>query len=152
MAFAAHAQPAVGSPPHDNLGVDQKGQDVLVSAFTGKVLVITFWATWCPYCLKELPVLHNIQNKVGRDRLQVIAVNTEDREVFQRAARMMAPFNMLLSRDVEHRSQDAYGVKGIPHLVIVGRDGNIVAVHHGYGEGSLPQIVADINQALAAKN
>ena len=150
MAFTAHAVPAVGSPPPDNLGVDPKGEHMLVSAFSGKVLVITFWASWCPYCIKELPVLHNIQNKIGRDRLQVIAVNTEDRDVFKRVVRLMAPLNMLHSRDVEHGTQDAYGVKGIPHLVIVGRDGRIVAVHRGYGEEALPQIAADINRALAA--
>jgi thiol-disulfide isomerase/thioredoxin len=152
MAFAAHALPAVGDPPPDKLGVDPKGEAVLASAYTGKVLVITFWATWCPYCIKELPVLHNIQNKIGRDRLQVIAVNTEDRDVFRKAARLMAPLNMLHSSDVDRKIRDAYGVQGIPHLVIVGQDGNIVAVHQGYGEGSLPSIVADINRALAAKN
>src|SRR5450830_565593 len=86
MAFSAHAAPAVGSPPPDNLGVDQKGEGVLVSAFTGKVVVITFWATWCPYCIQELPVLHNIQTKVGRDQLQVIAVNTEDHDVYRKVA------------------------------------------------------------------
>lgn len=151
-AFAAQAVPSVGEPPPDRLGVDPKGQDVLASAYTGKVLVITFWATWCPYCIKELPVLHNIQDKVGRERLQVIAVNTEDRDVFRKVVRLMTPLNMLHSSDVDSKIRDAYGVKGLPHLVIVGQDGNIVAEHQGYGESSLPKIVADVNRALAAKN
>lgn len=149
---AVQAAPQLGGQPPVDLGVDQQGDAVRVSDFAGKALVITFWATWCPYCLKELPVLHNIQNKVGKDRLQVIAVNTEEHEVFRRATRVLAKLNVLHTRDLDRASQNAYGVKGLPHMVIVGRDGKITAIHTGYGEGALTQIAADINRALAAAN
>ena len=42
-------------------------------------------------------------------------------------------------------------MKGIPHLVIIGRDGKIPEVHIGYGEESLPEILDVINQAVAAR-
>ncbi len=148
----AQAAPVVGGLPPNDLGIDQQGQTVSVSSFAGKALVITFWATWCPYCLKELPILHNIQTKVSKDNLQVIAVNTEEQEVFRKAIRVLANLNVLHTSDTDHDSQDAYGVNGIPHMVIVGRNGKIVAIHRGYGEGSLPQIAADINRALAARD
>jgi thiol-disulfide isomerase/thioredoxin len=148
----AFAQPELGGLPPADLGVDLKGEPVLATAFPGKAMVITFWATWCPYCLKELPILHNIQNKVGQDRLQVVAVNTEERAVFRRAAKVLEGLSVLHSRDVEAASQTAYGVSSLPHMVIVGRDGKIVAIHKGYGEGKLGQIAADINRALAVGN
>jgi hypothetical protein len=95
-------------------------------------------------------VLHNIQSKIGKDRLQVVAVNTEDRAVFRQAAHILVNLNVLHARDSNHVSQDAYGVSGLPHMVIVGRDGKIVAIHKGYGESALPGIAEDINRALAS--
>lgn len=149
---AARAAPIVGGLPPNDLGIDQQGQPVAASTFAGKALVITFWATWCPYCLKELPILHNIQTKVSKDNLQVIAVNTEEREVFRKAIRILANLNVLHTWDTDHDSQEAYGVNGLPHMVIVGRNGKIVAIHRGYGESALPQIAADINRALAVQD
>ena len=83
--------------------------------------------------------------------MQVIAVNTESRDVFRRAARTLEPLDLLMAHDAgKGKPSDAYGVKGIPHMVIIGRDGRIVRVYRIYDESSLDGIVADINRALAA--
>ena len=81
--------------------------------------------------------------------MRVIAVNTETRETFHRAASVLSESGLLMSYDPGQRAQSAFGVHGLPHMVIVGRDGNIVNVYRGYDERSLDRIVADINRALA---
>jgi thiol-disulfide isomerase/thioredoxin len=146
----AGADPAVGDVPPPKVGYDLSGDPVLLTSFSGKATVVSFWATWCAYCLKELPILHNIQRAAGKDSMQVIAVNTESRDVFRKAARALKELDVLHAHDNNHQAQDKYGVKGIPHMVIVGRDGRVVAVHEGYSESSLDGIVAEINRALAA--
>lgn len=78
MVCAAHAgAPKVGEGdmPPDVLGKDETGQPISLESLRGKVVILTFWATWCPYCLKELPILENIQNLAGKDRIEVIAIN-----------------------------------------------------------------------------
>lgn len=146
---AAAARPQPGEMPPDYVGKNVDGDEVLVSQYRGRVLVVTFWATWCAYCLKELPILNGIK-QTGKGSIAVLAVNTEDRSVFRRVVRMLKPLEIDHSYDPGRKAQDAYGNKGIPFLVIVGRDGKVVAVHEGYGEGSLDAIVADLNRALAA--
>jgi thiol-disulfide isomerase/thioredoxin len=146
----AMAAPAVGDVPPPKVGFDLSGEPVLLTSFSGKAIVVSFWATWCAYCLKELPILHNIQRAAGKDSMQVIAVNTESREVFRKAARTLKELDVLHAHDNSYQVQETYGVKGIPHMVIVGRDGRVVAVYTGYSESSLDGIVADINRALAA--
>jgi thiol-disulfide isomerase/thioredoxin len=146
----AIAAPAVGDVPPPKVGFDLSGEPVLLTSFSGKAIVVSFWATWCAYCLKELPILHNIQRAAGKDSMQVIAVNTESREVFRKAARTLKELDVLHAHDNSYQVQDTYGVKGIPHMVIVGRDGRVVAVYTGYSESSLDGIVADINRALVA--
>jgi thiol-disulfide isomerase/thioredoxin len=154
--LAAPGAPATAEPPGPGdvpppvLGLTPDGDKVSVPDYAGKAVIVTFWATWCPYCIKELPILENVQNRAGKDRIAVIAVNTESREVFKRAARLMnASMHLTLVHDVDGDAQKAYGVNTLPHMVIIGRDGRILRVWHGYAEDRLGAIADDINQALA---
>lgn len=144
------APPKAGDVAPNEIGKTLAGQKVFLSDHAGKVIVVSFWATWCKYCLKELPVLENIQ-KIGKEhKVQVFAVNTEDLSTFRRVTRIMKDFSMGMANDHDKIGQSAYGVQGIPHLVIIGRDGVIVQVYRGYGEETLDQIAADINKAMMA--
>lgn len=144
------AAPSAGDIPPDFVGTSLKGEKVVLSSHAGKAVVLSFWATWCAYCLKELPILVNIQKKVGKDRLQVVAINTESRDLFRKVSRHMKDWDMVLGNDEDKDAQKAYGVNGIPHMVIIGRDGKILRVYRGYSESSLPDIAADINLAIGA--
>jgi thiol-disulfide isomerase/thioredoxin len=153
LAAAAHAAPlAVGDLPPPELGYGWDGDKISLSAYQGKAVIVTFWATWCPYCLKELPILENVQNKAGKDQMAVIAVNTESHAVFRKASRVMREHMHLdLANDVSGEAQKAFGVKSLPWMVIIGRDGRVLAVHHGYDESRLDEVVADINAALQSR-
>ena len=151
MCASASAAPlGPGDTPPPDLGRTLSGDTVSVSDYAGKAVIVTFWATWCPYCIKELPILENVQNRAGKDKIAVIAVNIESREVFRHVANLMnEKMHLTIVRDVEDRAQKAYDVKTLPHMVIIGRDGRIVKVWHGYAEEQLGAIVHDINLALA---
>jgi len=131
------------------VGVDLEGNPVTLEAYAGKVIVLSFWATWCTYCRQELPALKGAQDLAG-GKLQVLAVNIEDRPAFRRAAHALAPLGLTVVHDNDKRAREAYGVGGIPHLVIIGRDRHILAVHTGYAESSLDGIIDEMNRALAA--
>lgn len=151
VALNAGAAPGVGDVPPDYVGRLADGTDVKVSDYAGKAVVLSFWATWCPYCLKELPILNAIQVSPARNSIQVIAVNTEERDVFRAASRALgSSLALKLAYDPTSSARHAYGVKGIPHMVIIGKDGNIIRVYRGYDAASLPRIIADINQATGA--
>jgi thiol-disulfide isomerase/thioredoxin len=149
---AAHAAdaPGIGDTPPNLVGKTLSGEAVELNAYKGKVVVLSFWATWCPYCLKEIPVLEGIQKAAGYDKVQVIAVNTEERKVFRRAEAMLKMLTLKLAYDPDETTAKSYGVKGIPHMVIIGRDGKIVRIYRGYDESSLEGIVADLNDAIRA--
>ena len=139
-----------GDKPHPQLGVTLDGKPVELAEGAGKVQVVTFWATWCAPCLKEIPVLEGLQRTV-KDRLRVVAVNIEDRAQYRKALRAFenSKFTITLAHDYNKASSTAYGVKGIPHMVIVGKDGKIINVHRGYNDEALEPLVAELNTALA---
>lgn len=101
---------------------------------------------------KEMPILESIQKTAGKRQIQVIAVNTELLDTYRRLARKLADFELTVTHDAGNRTAKAYDVNGIPHRIIIDRTGHIVRIHRGYREDALDEIVADINQALRARN
>lgn len=78
FSFVVWAGNKPGEKPYDRVGRDDEGKVVRVSDFKGRVVIVTFWATWCGPCMKELPVLSGIQKRAGTEQLQVIAVNYKE--------------------------------------------------------------------------
>ena len=150
MAGPASAAIAVGDIPPDYLGRNPGGDEVRVSDQRGKVVVITFWASWCGYCRKELPVLAGLQDVAGKDRVEVIAVNYEDdRDVYRALRRKLKNVQLTMTHDQSGEIGRAYGVQGIPRLFMVDRQGRIAYIHSGYGDSSIDEIVKAVNKLLA---
>jgi len=149
-ADAEKARPAKGDVPPPYVGRQLNGTEIKLDAVPGKAYVVSFWASWCGPCMQELPILVNIQQLAG-DKLQVVAVNIEEREVYRRLQRQIKELGLTPAYDPDHKAQDAYGVKGIPHMIIVGRDGRISSVRVGYAKSSLEELAAQLNEALATE-
>jgi peroxiredoxin len=145
----AWAAPGAGDRAPDRLGKTMQGETLKLANFAGKVVVLSFWAAACERCLKELSILESLQ-KVGKGRVHVIAINTDTKSQFLDASRQLSSLTATLTHDTDERAHMAYGVRAIPHLVIIGRDGKIVETHRGYSEAALPEIINDINFAVSA--
>jgi thiol-disulfide isomerase/thioredoxin len=158
LLFCAHTArsasptgPSVGSiAPDFKVRNLVTGEEVTLSSQQGKVVILTFWASWCGPCKRELPVLENAQRVVGKDKLVVFAVSYRDTPAAIAAIKKPASnwqINVMTDRNA--RVANLYSVSGIPHLFMIGRDGKVVANHLGYGDRTINELVADINQALA---
>jgi thiol-disulfide isomerase/thioredoxin len=148
-AIARESDPRVkpGDTPPALLGVTRTNDEVKTTDFNGKVLVTTFWASWCGPCRAEMSALEKIQ-RIAKDKLQVVAVNIEDRNTFREVTRGMHDWQIKLTNDARKVSADAYGVNGIPHMLIIGRDGKVQKVHRGYSEAFLKHLVEDVIAAM----
>lgn len=144
-----------GDVPPDDLGATLQGQTVHPSALRGDVVVISFWATWCHYCMQELPVLAGMQAVAAKRGLhmQVVAVDyRESRHTFVRASELLGSKlpSLLITRDASGSIGKPYGVDGsIPVMVMLHRDGTVAHVHIGYDKDKLDDLIAEINQLLA---
>jgi len=143
-----------GAPAPAALGSDLRGHTLSVPDLRGKVVVLSFWATWCGYCMKEMPVLATLQNVADQKHLplQVVLINyEEDRDVFRHTSRVLreqAP-GVLATWDRHGDIGKPYGAEGgIPVMVMLRRDGTVAHVHVGYGEDMLDSLLAEINALL----
>lgn len=139
----------VGDAPPDVLGESQHGEPVRISDHRGKVVVVTFWASWCGYCLKEMPILEGLQRAVGRDRMEVVAINLkEPPRTYRAILRQLEDVGLTMTHDKDGRIAEAFGVEAVPRLFMIDKAGRLAYLHTGYSEDSLPMIVEAANALL----
>ncbi|WP_170246284.1 TlpA family protein disulfide reductase [Colwellia hornerae] len=142
---------AIGDIPPNYLGEDSEGLDVNLTDHKGKIVIISFWASWCAPCLKELPMLEDIQARLGKEKINVIAVNfKESRKQYRHIKRKLSALALTLTHDKRGLLGSKFGVEGIPHLFIVGRKGTLIYQSVGYGDSSRKKIVTILNQELSS--
>lgn len=154
LCFAAHATVKPGDVPPDALGTTTDGQPLGLSSFHGKVVVVSFWATWCGYCMKEMPILAGLQIQANEHQLplQVISIDSkESHSTFITSAKMIRKRlpNLVLSWDRDGRIGEPYGAgKVIPVMVMLHKDGTVAHIHAGYGESMLDDLLSEIAELL----
>jgi thiol-disulfide isomerase/thioredoxin len=136
-----------GDIPFDQVGKTLESEDIKISDYKGKVVIVSFWASWCGPCRKELPVLAAIQKKATPDKLQVISINIdEERSTFKKLAALLENTQIKLVHDGKKRTGRKFGVEGIPHMVMIDEAGKVASVHVGYSEAQLPALINEINE------
>lgn len=151
LATPASARLGVGVVPPDYLGKTPEKEEVRLAQSPGKIVVVTFWASWCGPCRRELPALDALQ-KVAGDRVRIIAVNVQDTpQDYKAIRRQMKDAALTFTWDKDGKIAQSWDVKGYPNLFVIGTDGKIAKVHVGFGEDSIERIVDDLNTLLIAK-
>jgi thiol-disulfide isomerase/thioredoxin len=134
------------------LGKTLDGNVVRLSDFAGMPVVVFFWASWCPVCRTELPEMERLQLAAKKERVRVVGINGEERDVFRKLHRGLADkMQMLHTYDPDQASNKAFAAPGsIPYTVVVRPDGTVAYAVSGWGEGQLQVIIRHLNAALAA--
>ena len=114
------------------------------------IVFVDFWASWCGPCRRELPVLDILQKAAG-ERAKVIAVNVKDTPADYRIIRrQMKDAALTFTHDRKGEISQGYAVNSYPNLYVIDQAGVIAAVHVGFGDDSLEEIIDDINKLLVA--
>jgi cytochrome c biogenesis protein CcmG/thiol:disulfide interchange protein DsbE len=106
---------------------DLEGKSVRLSDFHGKVVLLNFWATWCPPCKEEMPWFVDLQQRYGPQGLQVIGVALDDADqktIASFARKLGVNYPVLLGKE---GVAQAYGnVQFLPDSFYIGRDGRVL--------------------------
>lgn len=95
----------------------------------GKPAIVEFWATWCPPCRASIPHLNKIHGKYKDKGLVVVGITDEDKETVTKFQKNV-PMEYSVAIDKGGALGKGFGIKGIPHAFIVGKDGKIVWAGH----------------------
>jgi thiol-disulfide isomerase/thioredoxin len=119
------------------------GGTVSNSSYSGQLVLLQFWTTWCPYCHRDQPALDNIQAAYASKGLSVLAIDVAEDEGTVQKYLQANPRSCQIALDKDHSAASSFGASGFPHYVLIDRQGNIAGMASGAGgEASLRRLVS----------
>lgn len=126
------------------------GEKLSDKSLRGKVYVLDFWATWCGPCLEASPSMDRLQRKFKAQGVRVIGANVSESN--PKAAKEYTKkhgytYTVTMGSTNEKLAQ-ALGARGIPLIMVVGKDGKVAKVYEGFGAGVEKELEATITSLL----
>ena len=118
------------------------GRKISLDNFGGKVLVLNFWATWCPPCISELPSLNALASELKSDGVVVLGISVDkDKAAYDRFLKKVK-LNFETSRDPKADVSAEYGTFKYPETYVINRDGKVLEKFIADQNWMAPAIVA----------
>lgn len=142
----------VGDPAPDFSVALFDGSHLTLSKLRGKVVLLNFWATWCPPCRQELTRVQKdlIDRFAGRDFL-FLPVSRGEKRSDVAAFREKTGYTFPMGLDSTRTIYDRYATNFIPRNYLIDRDGRIITATIGYSPEEFDELIAAIERALAGK-
>jgi thiol-disulfide isomerase/thioredoxin len=148
---AAPAAALIGKNAPDFTLKDMQGQDISLASMKGHVVILDFWATWCPPCRAELPLLDQLEKDFASQGLKIVAIDVhEPKDTIQKFLDKN-PLSLIVLLDEQGTvTQKQYlNTDGnLPHTVVIGKDGKVKSASIGFGPSSEAKLRGAIQNAL----
>ncbi|HEX7447286.1 MAG TPA: TlpA disulfide reductase family protein [Pirellulales bacterium] len=150
-----HVEPEV-SPLLDKPapGIEQEllsGDQFSLNDQKDKVVILDFWATWCGPCVRELPIVAHVAEEYRDRGVALFCVNQREEADDIREFLKRESLDVAVSLDVDGDAGEAYGVEGIPTLVVIDQAGVVRSVHVGYRPDIGDKLRTEIDALLATE-
>ena len=133
--------------PSDTAGVTN-GEKIALSSFSGRVVLVNFWATWCEPCEREMPAMERLYQALSREDFELIAVAIDDEQedvhAFQERYRLSFPILL----DLDQAVYGSYQTMGVPESLLLDRDGRIVERYVGPREWDADEHIDRIRELI----
>ena len=136
--------------PAPQFTVQDSDRTVAVADFKGKVVILNFWATWCPPCVDEMPSLLQMQQKMKSNGVIVLAVSVDADEDSYRRFLKENHVDLLTVRDPDQKSNNLYGTFKFPETYIIDRNGIVRRKFIGAVDWMQPDILDYLAKLSAA--
>jgi len=130
-AVAAPVRLKVGDTAPQFVRADLQGRTFDLKAQRGKIVLIDFWASWCPPCIIAIPHLGQLQKQYGGRGFQVVGVSMDDSVTTTRETMEKVPFHYPVVQGDAKFGNLYGGVLGLPLQLLIGKDGKILTIWSG---------------------
>ena len=143
-------QPAMEGKAAPDFNVrDLAGKETRLSELKGKVVLVNFWATWCPPCREEVPSMAVLNRLMADKPFRMLAISIDQGgkaavEAFFKQANTSLPAYL----DIDGAIGKTYGITGVPETFVIDRKGVIIKKVIGPLDWSGPEVVKFLNEAM----
>jgi cytochrome c biogenesis protein CcmG, thiol:disulfide interchange protein DsbE len=137
--YSGSRPPRIGTAAPD-FTVKDADRQVTLSQLRGQVVVLNFWATWCPPCVEETPSLVEMQQKLKDKGVVVLAVSVDADDAAYKRFLKDHGVNLLTVRDADQKSNNLYGTIRFPETYIIDRQGLVRRKFIGAVDWNSPEI------------
>jgi thiol-disulfide isomerase/thioredoxin len=129
---------------------DDKGRDLRLGDFRGRVVVLNVWATWCVPCRKEMPTLDRLQARLGGKDFLVVALSLDRKgvEAVRGFYQEVGVENLAIYVDPSGKGSYALAIPGVPTTLLIDREGREVARKMGEAEWDGPEMVSLVERTM----
>jgi len=120
--YSGTRPPRIGTEA-PNFTVQDSDRKLTLADYRGKVVVLNFWATWCPPCVEEMPSLVELQQRLKDKGVIVLAVSLDADEAAYHKFLKDHGVNLITVRDPDLKSSNLYGTFKYPETYIIDRSG-----------------------------
>lgn len=128
--------------------VTDSGQQISNKEFGGRVLVLNFWATWCPPCIEEMPSLNAMAKQLAPKGVVVLGVSVDRNAAAYERFRKQARISFLTARDPGAEISSRYGTFKYPETYVIDSRGRVRQKHIGPRNWLEPEILQSIEALL----
>lgn len=128
----------------------EEGTIAKLTKYKGSNLVVNIWATWCPTCVKELPELEKMANKLHAKKIKVILISQDD-DGIKSVKKYLDKLNIKsLDRlyDPNNNATKQLGIRGLPTTFIINKNGSIVGKYEGAANWSSDAVVSEVQNVI----
>lgn len=135
----------IGKPIPEFSEIDLDGDPISIQDYQGKIVLLNFWAGWCGFCAREMPVIQKVYDTYKNEGFDVIGVSLDDEESDLRDT---IKTDNLQWRHIYAGSNpntpllQQYNINGVPELWLIDREGKLIT-HKARGDDALEQLVVD---------
>jgi thiol-disulfide isomerase/thioredoxin len=138
------AHPAHLNQPAPKFQISDGTRSVRLEDYRGHIVLLNFWATWCPPCIEELPSLLAMQHQLPQ--ITVIAISIDEDDAAYRRFLIEHHVDLLTVRDSQQRASALYGTSQWPETYVIDRNGLIQRKYIGARDWTSPEMLAYLKQ------
>ena len=133
---------------------DMDGKSYTLSSLRGKVVMVNFWATWCPPCREEIPSMETVHQALKNDDFIILAINQWESpdHVFSYMGQLDVYPNFPILFDRDSSVSVAFGVQGLPTTLLIDKQGRVIYRAMGGRNFNHPEVRSLIRQMIDASD